>query len=474
LAEHAADRRAILDRQRCQAAALEELTQDEALAQGDTTAFFARATEAIAAALNIGRVGVWLLDDARSAITCVDLYEASTHSHRRNMRSTAAEFPDYFATFLAHRVLETDHAASDPRTRELRQRYLAPHDVNALLNTTLLAGGEVQGVLACAQVGTPRPWAEDERAFALAAADLIALAIVNAERRRAETRLREAQKLEALGRLTGGIAHDFNNLLAVVIGNLDLLGGQVGADPRVRERIDQVLQAAGHGADLVRQLLAFARQQPLAPVLFDPGELIRGLRGLLGRSLGEAIAVRARITPDLWLCRPDPAQLEAALVNLALNARDAMPEGGELVIGAANVQIDGDVSTREADVLHRRYVMISVADSGHGMSAEVARRAFEPFFTTKGTGKGSGLGLSMVQGFIQQSGGFARIESAPGEGTTVRLCPMPTMWLTPRSAQRRRRRQPPPPGRPRSSWSRTTPMSRPSRARCWKTSGTRC
>jgi signal transduction histidine kinase/CheY-like chemotaxis protein len=241
------------------------------------------------------------------------------------------------------------------------------------------------------------------------------------KRAQAEGVLREAQRMQAIGQLTGGIAHDFNNLLTVILGNLEHVRGKLGHDPGLQTRIDRGMWAAQRGATLTSQLLAFARKQPLAPAPIDLGATMPDLVPLLRRTLGEHIDVRYVETAGLWPAMADAAQLESALLNLALNARDAMPGGGRLTIELANRVLDEDYARAHAEVQAGDYSMLAVSDTGHGMSPDVIKRAFEPFFTTKLDGKGTGLGLAMVFGFVKQSGGHVKIYSEPGEGTTVRL-----------------------------------------------------
>jgi PAS domain S-box-containing protein len=235
-----------------------------------------------------------------------------------------------------------------------------------------------------------------------------------------EDRLRQAQKMETIGQFTGGIAHDFNNLLAVIIGNLDLLASRA-SDERARKLVDRASGAALRGADLTRRLLAFARRQRLEPEAVDLGNVVREMIPLVERTVGPEIHMKAVIPAGLWGALVDRVQLEAALLNLIGNARDAMPNGGELVIRAANHTVTGNASIAAPRLAPGRYVEIVVIDGGSGMPPEVVQRAFEPFFTTKGVGRGTGLGLSMVHGFIRQSGGDVRIMSQPGVGTTVCL-----------------------------------------------------
>ena len=239
--------------------------------------------------------------------------------------------------------------------------------------------------------------------------------------RRLEQELRHAQKLEAIGQLTGGIAHDFNNLLSVVIGNLQLLERPLKGDTRLGGHITTALRAALRGADLTRRLLAFARQQVLEPRVISAARAVSGTEDLIRRTLGPAIEVKSELLPDTWPIYADAAQLESSVLNLAINARDAMPAGGLLTLATRNRSLAEDDPDRHPKLPPGDYVEISVSDTGLGMTPEVAKRAFEPFYTTKETGKGTGLGLSMVYGFAEQSGGVAMIDSALGRGTTVRL-----------------------------------------------------
>ena len=234
-------------------------------------------------------------------------------------------------------------------------------------------------------------------------------------------RLRRSQRLEAVGQLTGGLAHDFNNLLTVVMGNAEALHAELAANPRLAALAGMVLDAATRGSQLTQHLLAFARKQPLDPRSVDVDELVAGFDPLLRHTLGEHIDIKLARGAGLWRALIDPAQLENAVLNLSLNARDAMPGGGQLTIETANANLDADFVAEHGDVEPGSYVVLSVTDTGTGISPENVLRVFEPFYTTKEPGKGTGLGLAMVYGFIKQSGGHVTIDSRPGEGTAVRL-----------------------------------------------------
>ena len=248
------------------------------------------------------------------------------------------------------------------------------------------------------------------------------------ERRRAaelleqtQSELFQAQKMEALGKLTGGVAHDFNNVLQVLRGNLELLESRHGRDHWSAERLGNAIDAVDRGAKLALQLLAFGRQQPLAPVVINPAHQLRALDDLLRRALGETIEIESVVAGGLWNTTVDPHQLENVILNLAINARDAMPDGGKLTLELSNATLDDEYVSSVPDVSAGQYVMLAVTDTGTGMSRDVMERAFDPFFSTKPEGRGTGLGLSMAYGFVKQSGGHIRLYSEIGEGTTVRI-----------------------------------------------------
>jgi signal transduction histidine kinase len=242
-----------------------------------------------------------------------------------------------------------------------------------------------------------------------------------AEVRERTEQLHQSQKMEAVGQLTGGIAHDFNNLLSVMIGNLDLVQAQLSDRPEMKQTIEMALNAGLQGAELTKQLLAFSRKQQLRPQVIDLNKLVTRTSTLLRRTLGERVEIKTVSVDDLWRAEADSSQVESALINLSINARDAMPDGGQLVIETANKRLDSQYAAENADVAPGDYVMLAVTDTGTGIPPEVLPRVFEPFFTTKDVGKGTGLGLSMVYGFAKQSGGHLKIYSEVGHGTTVRL-----------------------------------------------------
>ncbi len=238
----------------------------------------------------------------------------------------------------------------------------------------------------------------------------------------AEAQARQGQKMEAIGQLSGGVAHDFNNMLAIIMGSLHVAKRRLErGDTDVVQFLDGALEGAGRAAGLTQRLLAFSRKQPLTPEVADMNALVRGMDELLRRSLGETVRLELALGGGLWRTRVDKGQVENALVNLAINARDAMPDGGKLTIETMNAFLDDAYASAHDEVTPGQYVLLAVSDAGVGMTRKVMERAFDPFFTTKDAGKGTGLGLSQVYGFVKQSGGHIKIYSEPGQGTTIKI-----------------------------------------------------
>jgi nitrogen-specific signal transduction histidine kinase/CheY-like chemotaxis protein len=257
-------------------------------------------------------------------------------------------------------------------------------------------------------------WSEPVRRYFFIGRDLT-------EKRAAEAQYRQAQKMDAIGQLTGGVAHDFNNILTVITGTIGILADAVADRPELTSIARLIDDAAVRGAQLTKHLLAFARKQPLQPREIEVNSLIIEAAKLLRPTIGQRIEVSPRLTADTWPALVDPNQLSTAILNLALNARDAMPDGGKLILETRNVHLDEGYASMNSDVRTGDYVMIAVSDTGDGISADNLEKVFDPFFTTKEVGKGTGLGLSMVFGFVKQSGGHIKIYSELGHGTSVKL-----------------------------------------------------
>jgi PAS domain S-box-containing protein len=345
------------------------------------------------------------------------------------------------AAFTGEPVFVTD-IATDSKWKDFRG-LAAEHELGACWSIPIIGGtGQVLGTFAMYHREPREPVAADLELVDLitrSAAIVIsrkqaenALRELNetlearvveeiAERRAAEVALQQAQKMESIGKLTGGVAHDFNNLLQIISGNLQLLQAEIAPGSKAERRITNAMAGVQRGAKLASQLLAFGRRQPLEPKVVNIGRLVGGMEDLLRRSIGEGVEMETVVSPSLWNAFADPTQVENAVLNLAINARDAMDGIGKLTIEVRNSHLDHDYSQQNPGVDPGQYVMLAVSDTGSGMPPELIERVFEPFFTTKAEGKGSGLGLSMVYGFTKQSGGHVKIYSEVGEGTTVRL-----------------------------------------------------
>jgi signal transduction histidine kinase len=321
-------------------------------------------------------------------------------------------------------------------------RLLLRHGIQRAINVILSTGGKPFGVLEVdSEFGGT--FTERDIDFLQGSANLLGVAIERhqdaaalrqlnetleqrvaaevAERRQAEQALQAAQKMEAVGQLTGGVAHDFNNLLTVIRGNLQLVAAAVKGEERLERLIDAAEKGVERGEKLTSQLLAFARKQALRPQLYNVNTLLKEFDILAGRMLGDAIELAIELDPAIWSCEIDSTQFTSALLNLVANAGDAMPAGGKVIIRTGNVMLENAAAPSAVDAKTGAYVIVSVHDTGTGMTPEVAARATEPFFTTKEVGKGTGLGLSQVYGFAKQSNGFISIESVPGMGTMVLL-----------------------------------------------------
>ncbi|HEX5750286.1 MAG TPA: response regulator [Archangium sp.] len=290
-----------------------------------------------------------------------------------------------------------------------------------------LPGGPVLAILVYGQDVTSRVLAEEQvRHYQEHLEELVrertrALEESEAERRKTEAQLRQSQKMEAVGKLTGGVAHDFNNLLQVIAGNLQLLQRDLVGNERALTRVQTATRAVDRGAKLASQLLSFARRQPLQPLVVNVSKVVRGMDDLLRRTLGEEVELETSTHKELWNTSLDPNQFENVIINLAVNARDAMNGSGKLTIEVGNATLDDHYCRLHPEVLPGQYVLLAVSDTGGGMTPEVMERAFEPFFTTKPEGRGTGLGLSMVYGFVKQSGGHIKLYSELGHGTTIKL-----------------------------------------------------
>ena len=331
---------------------------------------------------------------------------------------------DFLTADVAETLETADRAVTAtgrPMVVEERFRVNDQWRVYQISKTPWREGDDVVGVIAVAHDVTDRK-ADEDRLRDLS--DVLERRV--AERTQqieaASAQIRQLQKMEAIGQLTGGLAHDFNNMLAIVIGSLDIARRRLPTDiDRALAYIDNAQEGARRAASLTARLLAFSRRQPLEPEPVDANRLIAGMSELIRRTIGETLRVETVGAGGVWRTYVDAGQLENALLNLCVNARDAMPGGGRLTIETANAHLDDAYASAHAEVQPGQYVLISVTDTGTGMPPETVERAFDPFYTTKGAGQGTGLGLSQVHGFVKQSGGHVKIYSEPGQGTTVKL-----------------------------------------------------
>ncbi|MDH4323804.1 MAG: PAS domain S-box protein [Betaproteobacteria bacterium] len=390
-----------------------------ALAEPDVATLIHAACPLVAEAMQLDAVVAFRLTPDRRELHCVASHGVDEAAAARMRAPNDPSFLPGYLVAARVPVIVPDTAAEArfgiiEVVRELGLR--------SALCVPLFGRGEVIGGLT-ARTFAPREWTEDDVHFMQAVANIVATAI---ERAATEEALLHAQRLEALGQLTGGVAHDFNNLLMVITGNLQMLEDMTAERPQALALARQAAGAAERGALVTRKLLAFARKQPLHPRPLDLNHLILEFRDLTRRTLGENIAVHDDLDPSLPPLVADAGQLETALLNLAVNARDAMPAGGILTLQSGRMHIAPGQRPAVPDLDPGEYAVVSVSDTGTGMPPEVAARAIEPFFTTKEVGKGSGLGLSMVYGFARQSGGSVQLQSEVGKGTSVRLyLPLP-------------------------------------------------
>jgi two-component system, cell cycle sensor histidine kinase and response regulator CckA len=377
-----------------------------------------RATEEAARVLEADRVGIWLFVDERRAIRCYDLFERATGAHSEGAILRASDFPAYFRTLEERRAIVAEDAREDPQTAELRAAYLEPLGIAAMLDVPVYREGQVVGVL-CHEVKSARRFTSDECDFATSVADGIARQLEEAARRDAEARveaqelhLAELRKMEALGRLSAGIAHDFKNVLTVVLGCVHEIERDAGVTPAIAAAAQDIGEAAERGAALARELLSFGRDEGRATAVVDAAAVVEGLAPMLRKSLQPRHSLRvSRIEPSGCVLM-ERAQLERVVLNLTLNAKDAMPGGGEVAIVIHDVPIDGGPGC---------YVVVEVDDAGVGMDAATRARVFEPFFTTKPQGRGTGIGMAVVYHVVERAGGFVHVESEPGVGTRVRV-----------------------------------------------------
>ncbi len=402
-----------------QQAALHQLAAAEGT---DPAGAFARACQITARTLGAGRVSIWHFVEGRTAIDAAWLFADGAAASPVGLRLERRDYPRYFAAIEAAPSLVAADALHDPRTSEFADGYLRPHGIGAMLDCAIRVGGEVVGVFCVEHLGGPREWTLEERDFVAAVTSFVALSYTLEHQRALEAQLRHSQKMEAVGMLAGGIAHDFNNLLTAILGFAELLRASKRLDPLAHSHVSEIVLAGQRASELTSQLLAFGRKQPRTPRLVPLNTLVADASRLLGRVVGEAITFDVRPSPKDVIVRVDPNQIEQVLMNLVVNARDAMAEsGGTLRIAVAEVAAGIESKGVPATLAPGPWAVLEVSDTGVGIPAGHLTRVFEPFFTTKAVGEGTGLGLSMVYGLVQQNGGQVDLTSVEGKGTTVRV-----------------------------------------------------
>ncbi|MFO0589518.1 MAG: ATP-binding protein [Polyangiaceae bacterium] len=402
-----------------QEAALAAVTRACAVREVDTSQLLAEVSRVAATTLEVERLSVWRLSQDRRRIVCVSLFARSGGAHEAGTVVETARFPEYMRALAIGEIIAAPDVHADPRTRDLAE-FVRPFGISSVLDAPLLATGSVIGAVCAEHVGQQRAWTPDEQTFLLAISNLVSLVLAEEERLAVEGQLRQSQKMEAIGQLAGGVAHDFNNILTSMIMQVELIG-MLDVSDEVRDGLAEIDAAAQRAANLTKQLLLFGRRQTMAPRDLDLNDVVTNVAKMLLRIIGEDIRLQLHLHPAPLLTRADAGMLDQVLLNLSVNARDAMPDGGRLTIETHEVLVDDEAARREPDLPPGRYVGIKVSDTGSGIPAEVLPRIFEPFFTTKERGKGTGLGLATVFGIVKQHRGAARVTSELGAGTTFHV-----------------------------------------------------
>jgi PAS domain S-box-containing protein len=402
-----------------QEAALTALMRRYVTAPDDFTPIVREVTEVVARTLEVAHVSVWRHDDRGTSTRCLDLFESRDNQHSSGMELTEEACPMFFTAIDSTDVIAAHDARSDPRTLALVSGHLEPYGITSMMAVAIRYQGTTVGVLSCTHAGAPRRWTPDEQTFALAVANFVSAITAQVERQRLEQQLRQAQKLEAIGQLAGGVAHDFNNILTVILGRAEEVSVDARLPGDLRDAVGDISQNAERATALTRQLLAFSRRQTIQVRDVDMNAVVGNLTRMLDRILGEDVVVEFHYAPRPAHVRADPGMIEQVLLNLAVNARDAMPLGGHLSIDTA--VFEGPSEPGGPVRPQGPWVCLQVTDTGSGIAAEHLPHIFEPFFTTKDVGKGTGLGLATSYGIVQQHGGWIEVDSRVDHGTTFRV-----------------------------------------------------
>jgi signal transduction histidine kinase len=405
-----------------QQSSLIELTRYVIYSNSDTSNIFKKVCEECAALLNINRVSIWRYSDGQPIITSINAYDADENTHTQNQHEDLGEFPDYYNALSSGETLIINDTSNHPAVQELADQYLIPNKIYSMLDMPIMVGEEIHGILCFHIVNRKHNWMPEEQLYARAVTGLITLAIERQERVQIEQKLRQSHKMEAIGRLAGGIAHDFNNILTAIIGFNEIIADTISDTPiesKIASEVQEVHDAANRAAKLTDQLLAFSRQQILDSITLNLNTVINNVTKLLRRLLPEHIKLKLELDSDLFNINADPGQIEQILLNLTINSRDAMPDGGSLTISTQNCQVDYELNEKYSELTCDNYVLMKVTDTGVGLSKESISNIFEPFYTTKERGQGTGLGLATVYGIVEQSNGHIYVESDIDKSTSM-------------------------------------------------------
>lgn len=373
-------------------------------------------------ALDVRRVGIWFFTANEQALRCACLYENEESTYSTGVTLQVSDFQAYFEALRSRRSIPAEVAIDDPRTHQLAESYLKPLGITSLLDAPIFREGQVIGVACHEHCGPVREWTTEERDFVASVADSVALKLKSADLGEARAILQQTdgilyslERAESLARLSAEAAHDFRNILTVIVGFADQLSHSPEMPRHLRELASHILLAGERGTTLVREMAAFGRTEADAPAAISIGDLARRSLPILQTAVGVNHRIQLEVNPHVGRVFIDPAMLERVLMNLLTNARDAMADGGTI-----EIRIDSELM-RGAPSQLGTFAVISVTDTGIGMDEATRRRMFEPFFTTKPRGSGSGLGMAIVSRIVDRAGGFIRVETEPGRGTTIRI-----------------------------------------------------
>lgn len=380
--------------------------------------FLREIAEVTARTIQVPRVSIWRIRRDRRTMECVELYELAEGHHSEGVTLPENECPAYFRALAENDVIVVEDAQNDLRTSELSPGYSAPLHIGAMLDAPVRLQGTTMGVLCCEHLDSARNWTADEQTFAVAVANLVSLIFAQEERKKLEAQYLRAQRMESIGTLASGVAHDLNNILAPILISAPLLRTEL--TPEERDGIvTTIVSSAERGAAIVKQVLAFGRGMGGEKHPLQVGAIVKDVARIMRETFPKNIEIESACESHLWSLIGDATQVNQVLLNLCVNARDAMPDGGKLRLEAANFHVDASCASMLPAAEPGSYVVLKVSDTGRGIPPEIVDHIFDPFFTTKGVGKGTGLGLSTVHGIVEDHGGFVDLNSDPAQGTTV-------------------------------------------------------